>query len=1510
MDLKKIQELLSRILPKDVENDKPHKSIAILAVIDGICSGIFSENKIYFDSDFKKLFSKYFVKYSRAQDRDRPLAPFFHLRSSGFWHLMPIRGQEETLARVATVGSPRDLFKIVDHAYIDDKLFILLKNDKKICNTAKEIILNSLAPYITNASSSLALKIPSKFPHEQQALEAIIPPLEKQVQFISNFELHDPGTNEYLECDLIAVCSNCIVIIELKHWGGQIDIAPNNWQVNSKYRPDPHKANNFKCKVLKSSLEKAFPYLHIPWVDSAVVLTNPDARIYNYSLPKKAQKNPSFAGTDALVRYLQFRMSTEKQVLNKNDQKKIADFLWKQAEGPKKKGLEIPGYELLENITQSPNRLDFLARVKGFELQTVKRLRIFLSDPTLPDEERKKQRVRAQNTLKALDQVGNHPNLLRVEPVANDNNLVIEVSDWSDEGTLADVLRRKGHFTVKESVKIIQGIIAGLKALHDQMVVHRDLRPDNILLGGLIPVLMNFDYTYLPDDHKPEYTVFPDPESLDVSPFLAPELYIDGQFSEATDLFSVGVIFYTLLCGEPPFSSSLDLLQSGDELSEKYIPCLKDTGANDSIINLIKSLIMLDRTERPQEASDVEKIINELLMEPEQQEELQAKHNDLLEPGASHDVYEIDKMIGKGREAQVYIARKIGGQQVALKLFFHEIPRNRIVDEQRHIALVKSPFILHAHGIHTWQDGRFFLETNYINGPSLRSLINEKQLPDVETFRRVTSCLLQAVKAMHRDPSREKALLHNDIKPDNILLSESNDPVLIDFGTSCFPHIGLYSGTDHYVAPDLLRKIDFEFCENGDLFALGVTLFEWLCGCSPYDGIPSLESTPKSVSDLRKDEIPLSLIQWLDQAIQPQRGNRFEDILIMQEAFDAIWEPVIEDQEDMTSQEPEHHYMPREHSEEETQVIEQNNSYVRYLNTLHNATAVDDGALAETQALSEHFGQIHVPLPQTEYIFQRLTSQEGSNVILTGHAGDGKSTIGLELYKKIKNIPHDAPLQQSLQDHEKLNFKGYTIHIIKDMSELSSAEKNEKITASLQSNKSERWCFISNTGTLLSTFKTIARQRKEHWYTLESELLNSLVQADPQSMFLFEEPFAVINLAQTDNIQIGITVLERILKHGGWELCGQCDVQQSCPIYQNVSSLIATQDISFDRISWIYRRLKAYGVRLTMRQLTGHLAYSLTGGINCIMVHNQAVSPMPSEQMDNFFSNRFFGYTNTGVDEQASRMKAIQHIRELEMGSKPFPALDRILWSQESEQLPTLPDNILRMIAPLQKKAHEKKMDSTDLEVRQFRQAIRRLYYIFGDFPPPLTGFIPQFLASQMLVETEKWQKATGPESMQQKQLLSKILHVLQEEYTGFQLSDNHQSSSLYITLRRRDDGYRQSVQFLLAQIPLTSFNLHWRQLNQQFEPKRHILVLQEKMSKYELLLGLPFLDFVLMRDMGEVGQRLHAGYRDRLKRFKTQLLEYPGYKTEQMVLLEMERDGKFKTRSLDIHDNQLQVTS
>ncbi|WP_319587909.1 protein kinase [uncultured Desulfobulbus sp.] len=1510
IEFSNIEKLLLTVLPKNIHEDKPHKALAILAVIEGIESGVYTENKIYFNSYFKDLFKKYFIKYSRPQDSNRPVNPFFHLRSSSFWKLQPLKGKKEELDALTSVGSPKDLLNLVDYAHLDEELFSYLISDTEHCGEVKRFIIGALAPYISSPTPR-ALEIPSKFPHEQQALEAIIPLLAKQVEFIPNFELHDSATNEYLECDLIAICSSFIAIVELKHWGGEIEILPNNWHVHGKFPPDPHKANTYKCKVLKSHLENTFPFIKIPWVDSVVVLTNPKAIVYNQSLPKKAAKNPTFAGTDDLVHYFQFRISTEDKILGPNDREKIADSLWNLVDGPKKKGLHIPGYELLDNITQTPGRLELLARVKGLELQSVKRLRIFTPDSTLPYNQQEKQRKQAFNTLKTLDQLDYHPNLLRVEALPNEDDLIIEVSDWSNEGTLADVLHNKGKFSEEEAVKIILGIVAGLSVLHEKAIVHRDLRPENILMQGLLPVLMNFDYTYIPD-HGPEYTVFHDPENLVASPFLAPELYTDGQFSEATDLFSVGVIFYTLLCGKPPFDNSLELLNRVDSLTEENKDCLREVVVNKTIIPLISSLVLLNRNQRPQNTNDIETQLEEQLDDHNKKAPAK-KSNDPLAPGTSHDVYVIDSLIGQGREAQVYAGRGFNGNEIALKLYFHEIPRERINAEQKHLSLVNSPFVLHEYGVHVWSNGRFFLVTNLIQGPSLRKLIKNGRIPTIETFRHVATCLLMALQALHRDPARETPLLHNDIKPDNILLTVQGDPVLLDFGTACSPHIGLYQGTDYYIAPDLLRKIDYEFCESGDLFALGVTLFEWLLGRRPYVGVPTVDSIPQVTNEERQIEIPAALFDWLEQAVQPLRNDRFADIDRMQEVFDTIWLPP-EEQNEQFLPEPEKTPAPHESllplKIEEVAHTEEND-FVRYLNSLHNATAADEGALAETQALSKHFGQIHVPLPQTNYILERLTAPEGIHVFLTGHAGDGKSTIGLELYKQLHGIPPDLPLDRPLKEDESIEYHGHTIHIVKDMSELSAEERVSKIRSVLQSENSERWFIISNTGTLLATWKILAEELGVDSYDVEGRLLDTLGSADPRELTLLDTQLSIINLAGTDNISTCIDVLKRILEHQGWGKCSSCQVQVSCPIRRNIMALLAAKERVSERISWIYRRLKEYGTRLTMRQLTGHLAYSLTGGLDCSVIHGQAAAPNPPDAMDFFFSDLFFGYKEGKRNELVGRMAAIRHIRKLECGSKPFPALDKIFWSMEKGELPHLPPLLTPLLEPFQKDSIFR-VNGENEKTCQDRGALRRLYYIFGEFPSSLSSFIPQFLESEVLVDMEQWQEGNGPQTMYKSKLLRKILRVLQEQYTGFLLSENHASNSLYIALRRRNEGYRQSVQLLLAEIPFSSFSLDWKSVNEQFEPKRSVLELRESNSQNSLELDLPFLDFVLLRDRGELGQGLHPGYRDRLERFKSRLLEKQkntGTGT-QLNLLEMGRSGRLKVRTLEINDQQLQVTS
>ena len=76
------------------------------------------------------------------------------------------------------------------------------------------------------------------------------------------------------------------------------------------------------------------------------------------------------------------------------------------------------------------------------------------------------------------------------------------------------------------------------------------------------------------------------------------------------------------------------------------------------------------------------------------------------------------------------------------------------------------------------------------------------------------------------------------------------------------------------------------------------------------------------------------------------------------------------------------------------------NPFVSYMNTLSNASAGNENATAENQIGNEFFAKIHVQNPVTEYIYERLVINR-ENVILTGNAGDGKTTIAAEIVGRV-----------------------------------------------------------------------------------------------------------------------------------------------------------------------------------------------------------------------------------------------------------------------------------------------------------------------------------------------------------------------------------------------------------------------------------------------------------------------------------------------------------------------------
>ena len=110
---------------------KPHKACLLLAVCDLLSSHEIQENKIVFDQRLQDAFSIRFERYRRGNDKDNPVNPYFYLRSSGFWHLHPYKGQELEFAERVMEGTPGGagtLKRLISHASLDSALFELLQD--------------------------------------------------------------------------------------------------------------------------------------------------------------------------------------------------------------------------------------------------------------------------------------------------------------------------------------------------------------------------------------------------------------------------------------------------------------------------------------------------------------------------------------------------------------------------------------------------------------------------------------------------------------------------------------------------------------------------------------------------------------------------------------------------------------------------------------------------------------------------------------------------------------------------------------------------------------------------------------------------------------------------------------------------------------------------------------------------------------------------------------------------------------------------------------------------------------------------------------------------------------------------------------------------------------------------------------------------------------------------------------------------------------------------------------
>ena len=149
-----------------------------------------------------------------------------------------------------------------------------------------------------------------------------------------------------------------------------------------------------------------------------------------------------------------------------------------------------------------------------------------------------------------------HPNIVPIHSVGESNDLVYFVMGYVDGESLSVRIKRRGRLSIDESRRIMRETADALAAAHQQGVIHRDVKPDNILLEGTRGRVMVTDFGIAKALSAEGGTLTDTGIAIGTPAFMSPEQaagerVIDGR----SDLYSLGVVAYQMLAGELPFQS-------------------------------------------------------------------------------------------------------------------------------------------------------------------------------------------------------------------------------------------------------------------------------------------------------------------------------------------------------------------------------------------------------------------------------------------------------------------------------------------------------------------------------------------------------------------------------------------------------------------------------------------------------------------------------------------------------------------------------------------------------------------------------------------------------------------------------------------------------------------------------------------------------------------------------------------------------------------------------------------
>lgn len=262
-----------------------------------------------------------------------------------------------------------------------------------------------------------------------------------------------------------------------------------------------------------------------------------------------------------------------------------------------------------------------------------------------------------------------------------------------------------------------------------------------------------------------------------------------------------------------------------------------------------------------------------------------------LEPGMRFDGFRIVRQLHGNARSQVYLTEdEADGRLAVIKVPAPEMRDDRAYLQRFMIEDWIARQISSPHTLRVYERGRsrgyLYIATEYVDGQTLTQWMIDQPQPPLEAVRDMVEQIAKGLRAFHR-----LELVHQDLRPDNVMIDRTGTAKIIDFGSTKVPGVieaqptlggdEEVLGTLQYTAPEALLGLGST--ERSDIFSLGVIAYQLLTGELPYGASAARMRSRADVAKLRYVPVVergVDVPNWVDRALQravhPDPEQRYE----------------------------------------------------------------------------------------------------------------------------------------------------------------------------------------------------------------------------------------------------------------------------------------------------------------------------------------------------------------------------------------------------------------------------------------------------------------------------------------------------------------------------------------------------------------------------------------------------------------------------------------------------------